>query len=401
MVTVRVIVVIGMLFLVACDPGPLPRPPASPDYRDANYVRDSFGSDSDSPFPLDYAIRSDRIDEVRKLLQQGANPNLRWGQTGDHFPLQEVLDGGGNDVKAPAEMVRLLLSHGADPNAKWCPFESRAPNEWGPSCTSARGSTPLLFAAASGDREIVGLLLSAGADASVRDWYDGSALDYAYDEVIFEMICRALFPDITTRDQRALAWLQKYNGPLFGSPWQGTPLSRALGQREGNAFAVRRAARFLTEQQYRAELESQVLKRVRTLIRIGFDPNERLHYAAADWTPLGMAVEKRLLRVARLLLKSGADPNARWCVPFVSALYPFPPSYSHGAPSKARGCTMENGITPLIWSAASRNSDAVDRLLEFKADRSLKDWTGRSAVDYASAQDIRNLLATAEPPRSR
>src|SRR5688572_12650402 len=193
MAPLKIIALTGVVTLMACGPGPPPAPPASPDYRDPNYLRDSFRSDSDDPFPLDDAIRSGRLDEMRQLLQQGANPNLRWGQTGDHFPLQEVLDSGGYGVTNLAESVKLLLSHGADPNAHWCPFESRGRSEWRLSCTSARGASALIFAAALGSSEIVELLLAAGADPTHRDWNNGSALDYAYDELMFEAISRAMF----------------------------------------------------------------------------------------------------------------------------------------------------------------------------------------------------------------
>src|SRR5215213_6269359 len=108
---IAVIAVVTVAAIAGCGPGPLPQVPHSPDQRDLNYVRDGFPTNSDDPFPLDTAIRSDRIDELRRLLENGENPNLRWGRSGDHFPLQEVLDTGGDRVSDPAESVRLLLAH--------------------------------------------------------------------------------------------------------------------------------------------------------------------------------------------------------------------------------------------------------------------------------------------------
>ena len=189
----------------------------------------------EDPLPLDIAIQSGDLDEVRRLLEQGANPNARWSQSGDRFPLQDVLEGSsyGYRIDDPTEVIRLLLRHGADPSAKWCPFESRGPSEFGPSCTSARGMTALMLAATAGRVEIVEPLLEAGADASARNWVGGSALDYAYDEVVFEMISRSLFPGLATRNQKALEWLTQYRSWCDDPQASNTPLSRALRQADG------------------------------------------------------------------------------------------------------------------------------------------------------------------------
>ena len=194
--------------------GPLPEFPQ----RHRDYKADWFPTQSEDRLPLDVAIYSGRIDDVRALLEAGADPNARWGQSGDYFPLQEVLNPGGWPVTEPGETVRLLLKHGADPNAKWCPFESRGPSEGSsPSCVSAKGMTALMFAAILGRADIVEPLLQAGADARPRNWMGGSALDYAYDEIVFELISRSMFPDLATRDRKALEWLNGYraNGTVW------------------------------------------------------------------------------------------------------------------------------------------------------------------------------------------
>lgn len=387
MAKVTVALVAVLTGITACGPGqlpPLPRPPDSFDSRDSAYVRDWFPTDSSEPFPLDRAIRMDRLDEVRQLLEQGANPNRRWGQSGDHFPLQEVLDSGGGGVSDPIEAVRLLLDHGADPNARWCPFESRGGYPAMSSCRSAQAATPLIFAAMAGSVEIVELLLRAGADPSRRDWLNGAALDYAYNEVMFEMISRALFPDLRTRDQETLSWLRKSEAYL--APWNSTPLSRAISL---DRIGYVPPPPHVDGGPYRAANERQ-LARVRTLIRIGADPNERATPDGGDWTPLGLALQQGAVRTARSLLQSGADPNQRWCVGYSFVLFK---RQTRDSASLDPACTSTNGMTPLMWSASKGAAEAIALLLEFNADRSLTDWAGRTAMDYATTADIRQLLS--------
>ena len=381
---------------INCGPGPLPPVPSRADRID--YRKDWFPTDSDEPFPLDIAIRTNRIDEVRNLLERGADPNRRWGQSGDHFPLQEVLDSGGYQVTAPAETVQLLLNYGADPNAKWCPFESRGPSELGiPSCVSAKGMTALMMAAIVDRADIVRALLAAGADARPRNWHGGSALDYAYDEIAFELISRSLFPDLATRDRRALEWLIGDGDIVILGSRAPTPLARALAQSDGGYVVAppppnRRMG-------YRPEREDRVVNRLRTLVRIGADPNQRFD---EERTPLSLALSGRALRAARVLLQNGADPNQRWCERVLPhwAVYSRTPTQLE-LRGKDPACSVANGITPLMWSAAVGDREAAELLLEFGADRSLKDWAGRSALHYATTREVWDVVTTEAPPPSR
>lgn len=381
---------LAALLAVACDPGPLPQVPHR--VHRGDYKKDWFPSKSEDPLPLDIALQSGDVAEMRRLLDGGADPNARWSNSGDRFPLQEVLEGSsfGYRIEDPAGMIGLLLERGADPSMKWCPFESRGPWDGFPSCTSAHGVTPLMLAAIAGRVEIVELLLGAGADAGARNWAGGSALDYAYDEVAFEMISRALFPDLTTRDRNALKWLEDANlAGIEGLP-VSTPLTRALRQEDGGLVAP--PPRIAGEA---AEGETRSLARVRTLLRIGANPNQRIE---SDRTPLSIALARRAHRIARVLLVAGADVNQRWC---------FSPNADYFIayrPTDPR-CTHETGITPLMWAAADGDEKAVTLLLEQAADVSLRNWMGLTAADVARSDSIRRLLTdrslTATPPRSR
>jgi ankyrin repeat protein len=383
-----IVAVLVVVAACACDPGPPPEVPSRAERVD--YKKDWFPTSSEEPLPLDAAIQRGDLSEVRRLLAAGANPNARWSQSGDRFPLQEVLEGRpfGYRIDDPAELIRLLLKHGADPNAKWCPFESRVSHDSvGPVCTSDSAMTPLMRASFTDSREIVAMLLAAGADPTQRDWGRASALDYAYDEVIFEMISRALFPDVPTRDQKALDWVSKYEGsPYDSSLWRETPVTRALTQHEGVVFPGAPPPPPQSKLPYRAERETRTISRLRTLLRIGADPNQRLTLAGVDSTPLSLALRANQLRSARTLLEHHSDVNLRWCTQYVLRDY-------KQIPTVPPGCSLSTGMTPLMWAASANAREAAELLLEFNADRSLKDWAGRTAVDYASTPGMKEVLA--------
>jgi len=368
-----VLVMIGIVTLIACGPGPLPTLPSSPHASDLDRDRDWFPTDSDDLFPLDVAIAANRIDEVRRLLEKGANPNLRWGQTGDHFPLQEVLDPGGYSMSEPTEAVRLLLEHGGDPNARWCPFESRTFDNSG--CVSARGATALTFAAATGRTDVVELLLNAGADPAARDWLGISALDAASSEIGFELISRALFPVVETRDQQALQWLRD-NGPF---PTDQALYASAIGG--GAGWYIYQPS---SMSDLRTGYQDRVVERLRILLRLGAKLGDRMDTGFGEWSPLGVALRNGATRAARTLLQAGANVNDRGCLATGYDMHRkeqiFPP------------CGSGNGTTPLMYAAANGQTDAVKLLLEFKADRTLKNWAGRTALDYAKTPEIRQLL---------
>jgi ankyrin repeat protein len=351
---------------VACDPG---RPENTPLSREDR--SDWFASASLDVLPLDLAIRRDDLAEVRRLLESGTNPNLRWSQTGDRFPLREAIDTEGRLAINRREIIRLLLTHGADPSARWCPFDSRGHwSAWGGnvSCRSATGITALIYASFRGQREIVAMLLEAGAVPEAEDFTLRSALDYTKDDVIFELISRAMFPDLETRDQKALAWLDRHFKEPFIPAARETPLTRALSSWRWDNRTGRG------------------VNRVRIVLSLGADPNER---TGDGQTPLAMALGS--LSSVRMLLEHGADPNQRWC------------ELDQPGDKADPVCTIEKGITPLMWAARSGEAELVTLLLEHKADRSLTDWAGRRAVHYAATRETWELTLCDRskiPPRA-
>jgi ankyrin repeat protein len=127
--------------------------------------------DPDGVSPLHLAIMNANWDVAGQLLQAGADVN-QWDIFGE-TPLFTAVggytrrDGGRGSIDpinttAGREIVDQLLARGADPNIQ---LFFRPANVSG--STNTRGSTPLIRAVNSADVEMVKLLLSHGADATI------------------------------------------------------------------------------------------------------------------------------------------------------------------------------------------------------------------------------------------
>ena len=113
-----------------------------------------------------------QVECARLLLDGGADPNGAHTETGE-TPLHAALTKAHEDR---SEIVRLLLDAGADPNRATIPG---VPTQGFWRDVRTRGETPLHRAAAFGSPETIELLLTAGADKSLRDANDDSPLSWA------------------------------------------------------------------------------------------------------------------------------------------------------------------------------------------------------------------------------
>ncbi len=103
-----------------------------------------------------------QLECVRILLQHGADPNCGRDASGE-TPLHHALAADQPDRGA---LVALLLDHGADPNAPTRPGVVSC-NFWRDART--RGETPLHRAAAYASAKTIKRLLAAGADPAMPD----------------------------------------------------------------------------------------------------------------------------------------------------------------------------------------------------------------------------------------
>ena len=131
---------------------------------------DPNGIGYDSGTPLMAAVNYQLIDATKLLLEYGADANLASPLTGE-TPLHIAALRG--FAKGSTECVKLLLTAGANPNV---PTKVNVETPSLASGTTVCGETPLHFAAAFGDEEMVRALVEAGADVHARNNHGDSAL---------------------------------------------------------------------------------------------------------------------------------------------------------------------------------------------------------------------------------
>lgn len=111
--------------------------------------------------PLHIAAFGGQIDEVRRLLEAGADVNARTRSQGT--PLHWALAG---DQVNP-DILSVLVEHGADVNAQ-----------------NNMGNTPLHFASFTGNVPAAQRLLDLGADLALTDIMNQTPIDRAKGKVI-------------------------------------------------------------------------------------------------------------------------------------------------------------------------------------------------------------------------
>lgn len=252
------------------------------------------------------AIEDEQVEVVRQLIDLGADVNVRMPR--ESAPLMEACDSGNREI------MELLLRAGADVNAKCSVSDDGDP-----------GETPLMAAAMRGHRDMVESLLKKGAriDATTRRGrsalsivLDAGCADLDMVRFLLDVGCpvdgRDLHYPILRRNLEVVRLLlgqkpdinKTYDWPTYlGSPNKGdTPIFVAVAQNADEMLAGTASEL--------GKKRADRLAIIGRLIEAGADINARRGGKASGWTPLMMAVAQDDKEIARRLIAAGAKEKA-------------------------------------------------------------------------------------------
>jgi ankyrin repeat protein len=330
----------------------------------------------DGTTPLMWAAHSGDYPLVRALLKAhakvdvtnsfGANAMLQAAQFGDVRIIEALLKAGAN-VESPnpdgetalmvvaragnVEAGKLLLKHGANANAR----------------ENFRGQTPLIWAAAESQAQMVKLLIGAHADVNAR-----SLINTNRRQVTGEPRAQARPPGGMT--------------PLLYAARQGC-LGCVEYLAEGHADLNLAdpdgiTPMLIAAENFNFDIAAYLIKRGADVNRWDWWGRTPL-YAAVDLNTLpygGRADHISMddttsLKLIQLLLDAGANPNAQ--------LKLFPPYRSLGA-DRGGDSLLTVGTTPLLRAAKAGDAPAIRLLLAHHA-----------LPDLSNSSDITPLMAAA------
>ena len=369
--------------------------------------------------PLMIAAFTDKLQAVKSLLKQGADPSL---QENRGWNVLHFASEGGNP-----EVIELMLSHVPT-------IDSR----------TKEGSTPLMIAAVNDKLQAVKYLLKQGADRSLQHNDGWNVLHFASEggnpEVIELMLSHVPSIDSRTKEGSTPLMIAAYNDKLQAVKCllkQGADPSLQdnrgwnllhFASQGGNPEVIELMLSHVPSIDSRTKEGStplmiaavnDKLQAVKCLLKQGADPSLQdnrgwnlLHFASqggnpevielmlshvpsidsrtkAGIRPLMIAAFTDKLQAVKCLLKQGADPslqdNRGWNVLHSASQGGNPEviqlMLSHVPSIDSR---TKAGITPLMIAAFTDNLQAVQCLLKQVADRSLQDNRGWNLLHFAS-----------------
>ena len=307
---------------------------------------------------LSVAAKSGNVQEVKRLLANGANVNgrdnsrstpLHYAAGAGEKALVELLIAKGADIHAKGqdsvtplylaakfnrpEVAELLIARGADVNAK-----------------TTRGFTPLTIAATEGNKAVAKVLLAHGADANAKDASGASPLFWTF---------KLLFTgySVTATTPTALATQKGLDGATLER------VRAAFRQSKGK---VREMALLLMNSA--ADVNVEVGADTPLLAAANFGDRELVESLlnkganvngsrSSIETPLHAAIAERHRDVAELLIQKNANVNAR----------------------------NVSGRTPLHFLAANLNDGKLAALMiDHGADINAKDKNGQTPIGFAT-----------------
>lgn len=310
------------------------------------------------------------IDEVRQLLDEGADPNTRgdWGSMRDVRLVKIAIY-----AKHP-EIVRLLIEAGVDIEGK----------------DSGNLATPLTAAIGQGELKTVEVLLQLGA--KVRNGDLGAAAGYGSPEMMRRLMEEGIATDDLYLDMmppvKHAAEMKRFDNIDFLLE-HGADID-ALDTNDNHSaltYAV---------DQGETDVVTFLLSRGADPSRLDNNGKTGLHYAA----------ENGSIELLRLLLEAGAGPD----VTGRKMMSPLTTAAAIGQTEAVRlllehGAipgTDENAISPLMYAAAMGYYEIVRLLVDAGAnvnhmimDEQMQTHTALSVAVQAGHQDIADLLRDA------
>ncbi|MBA3815862.1 MAG: ankyrin repeat domain-containing protein [Parachlamydiaceae bacterium] len=305
----------------------------------SEHVKIKFDTILDPLARLTYAAECGYLEGVKIVLNNHPeiNINYRSYMSRDDFGSTVLMGAALNGNK---EIVKLLLEAGADPNiidpSRMSNCELNFSDQ-----TFKNGDTALMRASGRGHKEIVELLLNAGADVNVQDLCGDTALILAAEHA---------HEDDHAETVKLL--LNKGANPNIKRNTKDMVTFRSLNDWTALMCAANNAKKEIVELLLKAEA----------------DPNIR---DECGNTALILATNRDQPDTVRLLLKAKADPDAQ----------------------------NKQGVGALIRAACNGFTDVVKELLEVNANLNLQNRYGVTALMFAADlghKEIAELLINAK-----
>jgi len=243
------------------------------------------------------------------------------------------------------------------------------------------GATPLMYAAAVGSTEAVRILLTAGADAKIKNAFDATPLIWSATNLEKVRLLVNAGSEVNTRSKQgatALLVAASTAGSIdivnfllaHGARWNDAPQIAAQSETQ-TGLPPSKVASAGNYTPLLAAAVANDLEMVRLFIEKGVDVNAA---TGRGDTPLQYAAGAGNLAMVKLLLAKGADVNAA----------------TSAASQVRKGPIALNHLTPLMYAAAYGSPELLKTLIDAGAKVNAQDVRGMTPLMLAVSSETQN-----------